>query len=35
LVLELELTEPSLFLGFNQDAVERLAEGIVAALVDN
>jgi hypothetical protein len=34
LLLELELTEPSLFLGFDQGAVERLTEGIVAALAD-
>jgi glutathione synthase/RimK-type ligase-like ATP-grasp enzyme len=34
LLLELELTEPSLFLGFDPDAVERLAGGIVAALAD-
>jgi glutathione synthase/RimK-type ligase-like ATP-grasp enzyme len=35
LVLELELTEPSLFLGFDQDAVDRLAECIDVALAEN
>lgn len=32
LVLELELTEPSLFLGYAETATDRLAAGIVAAL---
>jgi glutathione synthase/RimK-type ligase-like ATP-grasp enzyme len=31
-ILEVELTEPSLFLSFSPDAAERLAEAIVAAL---
>jgi glutathione synthase/RimK-type ligase-like ATP-grasp enzyme len=32
LLLELELTEPSLFLGFGEGSAERLADGIAAAL---
>jgi glutathione synthase/RimK-type ligase-like ATP-grasp enzyme len=32
LLLELELTEPSLYLGYGKGAVERLADGIAAAL---
>lgn len=31
-ILEVELTEPSLFLGFSDGGVDRLADGIVAAL---
>jgi glutathione synthase/RimK-type ligase-like ATP-grasp enzyme len=31
-ILEVELTEPSLFLSFSRDATERLADAIVAAL---
>lgn len=34
LILELELTEPSLFLGFREGGAERLAESIASALVD-
>jgi glutathione synthase/RimK-type ligase-like ATP-grasp enzyme len=34
LILEVELTEPSLFLGFCPASVERLAEAIVSALAD-
>src|SRR5262249_12049919 len=32
LILEVEVTEPSLFLEYARDGVERLADGIVAAL---
>jgi hypothetical protein len=31
-ILEVELTEPSLFLSFSRNAVERLADAIVAEL---
>jgi hypothetical protein len=35
MILEVELTEPSLFLDFSQGGVERLADGIASALADD